>query len=116
MLLNNKIKQALDNLMEMKNIRLDTIGMQMLYDEINDSELTIGEFLLLANIFNVQFNCKLVSEVETITFNNLYNKSLAEEIDELYYSLTCRKIHSVRLTYSRLQEIFNDIQMTIIFE
>lgn len=114
--LNNMLKKALEKIMEVNNIRLDKIGLQMLYDELDDSEVTLGEFVMLANIFNVDYTCTITSEIEQMIFNNDDNKLLVEEIDDLYYKLTFRDIYSSKLTYSDIKEVFNKIQMNIIIE
>lgn len=114
--LNNMIKKALEEIMLVNNIRLDKIGLQMLYDELDEDEMTLGEFIMMANIFNVKFKCTLSSEIEIMEFNNEENKMIAEDINDIYYKMTCRDIHSSRMTYDDLKDLFNNIQMSIIIE
>lgn len=113
MVLNNKILNAMEN-NEPKNIeRSDEIYLDMLHDSVEHEKLTLLEFTTLADMYNVEYKVTLESKIQVLTFDNNSKMMFWEALDELYYQLTCNRLHSANLTLDEVVEKFNKLYVSI---
>ena len=76
-------------------------------ETVKSEELSLLEFTTLADIYDVPYTFIINTEAYIYVFND--KDILWNEIDKLYYKLTCRRINSGGMTLSELQECFKRI-------
>ena len=82
-----------------------------LHGLVEYENITISEFILLAKIYDIEIKCIVKTPVKDVVID----KDICSELNELYYSMTCRQLITGNKTYQELSKIFKDIYVEIIF-
>lgn len=111
MILNNKILKAMETNKATNIERFDKMALEMLHDSVRTEELTLLEFTTLADIYKVPYTFI----VDTGVYLYVYDDSsiIWNDLSELYHKLTFRKLSTARLTFTEIQEKFNEIGATV---
>lgn len=120
MCLNNKIKDYMKKNKKRNVERLDSIGIKLMLEELETTELSLITFSALADIYAMPYKFtltinhkgKIIEEV----INSDDDKILWFEIDKLYKRFIGEIPYSATMTLRELEEAFEKVNGKVLFE
>lgn len=83
-----------------------------LYGVTEYETISVSEFVLLANFYNIDFECVIKTPIYDIKITD----NICSEINRVYKSMTCRNLISGNKSYQELNNIFKEIKSEIIIK